>query len=158
MSYTGALQRRNLLDGVVSALVVQEGNLFVGCGPAAWAVPSPVRVLSGKQTLALQLRQCQVIVAATGHAFATAVPEKDDFVAGVAQAKLAYGHLLVCQRTRLGTLLGPLSSFAQFSIPSSFPLHKRADDLLQLTLCETLEYVHDWRWDRRRCSKLNCFT
>lgn len=127
------------MDGVVVAVVVQEGNLFVGRGPAAWAVPGPVHVLSSQQTLTFQLRQRQVVVAATGHAFATAVPEKDNFVADVAQAQLAYRDLLVCQWTWLGTLLGPLSSFTQFSIPLSFPLHQRADDLFQLTLRETLE-------------------
>lgn len=133
------------MDGVVLAVVVQEGDLFVGRGPAARAVPSPVHVLSSQQTLTLQLCQRQVVVTPTGHTFSAAVPEKDDFVADVAQAELTYRHLLVCQRTRLGTLLGPLSSFAMVSISSSFPLHQRADHLLQLAFRETLEHVNDWR-------------
>lgn len=97
MSYTSTLQSRNLIDGVVLTVVVQEGNLFIFRWPAARAVPSPVRALSGQQTLPLQLCQCQVIVATAGHAFATAVPEKDNFITDVAQAELAYCHLLVCQ-------------------------------------------------------------
>lgn len=97
MSYTSTLQCRNLMDSVILAVDVQEGNLFIGCGPAARAMSSLVHVLSNQQTLTLQLCQGQVVVAATGHAFATAVPEKNDFIADIAQTELAYCQLLVCQ-------------------------------------------------------------
>lgn len=97
MSYTSTRHCRNLMDSVILAVDVQEGNLFIGCGPAAWAVPSLAHVLSNQQTLTLQLCQCQVVVAAIGHTFATAVPENNDFIADIAQTELAYCHFLVCQ-------------------------------------------------------------
>lgn len=152
MSYTNTIQCRKINDGVVLVVVVQEGNIIVFGGPAAWAMRSPFYGFLSKQVLLLKLRQHQVIVFATGPAFATAVPETDFFVADVTQAELAHRHHLVGQWTSLGTFLGPLSSFTN---SSSFSLNQRVNDLLQLTLCESLEHVHDWRWDKRRLSELS---
>lgn len=97
MSYTSTLQCRDIRDAAVPVVVVQEGNLFVFGGSAAWAVPSPIYFFLSKPFLLFKLGQHQVIVIPSGHAFATAVPEKDDFVTNVAQAELGYRHFLVCQ-------------------------------------------------------------
>lgn len=128
-------------------MVVQERKVFlVGGGPAAGVVadllPPPAQPL-------LHGGERDVVVAAAGRAFATAVPEEDDLVTLVAQLELAHGHLLVLQRAA-SPLPGALSPFALAGVPPGLSFHQGPDNLLEFSLCEALENVHDWEEDKKR--------
>lgn len=135
-------------------MVVQERKVvLVGGGPAAGVVadlfpPAAQSFLHGGKR--------DVVIAAAGRALATAVPEEDDLVALITQLELAHSHLLVLQRAA-NPLPGALSPFALAGIPPGLSFHQGPDNLLEFSLCEALENVHDCKKKKKEGNgKNNC--
>ena len=143
--HAATLTGRQLLNGMVFVVVVQKRDiLLIRGGPAAGVVADFFTLKS-----LLHGGQGDVVVASAGRALAAAVSEEDGLVSLVAKLQLAHGDLQVQQWARCRHLPGALSPFALAGVPPGLSFHQCPDNLLEFSLCEALEHVHDCKKNER---------